>query len=632
MARLSYVFLAVIFLVNHVASLPPRDNPPSSSPTHLPSVSSSNTATDGVGIRFADAPSASSTHEESKPNSSLVTFLYELYEHEIYNQKTDSWTSRRFTQSPITGGGGRDSTSLDPQHCSPPRNYLFDGEWKIDMASESRDGFGWEYYVGRYDGLGRRRRRWVRSLIRMRSASVGAASVAGKKSFDARKKKHTTSNKSKQSHKPSMLRAMQDQYNFKGFGWSINKSLIFAKSVGATFRIPLSANFDSYEQYRAAPFISTGAYFGYPLAVAALLNASVPVEAIKWAIGGVMWKVQWALAVASALVRCVVEAAIWVVLWPWRLWSAAVQLMGIVGSRSAGTKQDEYTTEPLIDDDIEGRTAVEAKQIIDVSDEGSIVSIETHIEINNSSVHKDKGDAANVAAVVDSPRGGASDTTQVSSFRKKHLTMFGSEIPPFHRTTSIEYSSIIQERLGVSLSWRLSRVRGYEYRCNFFFSCMPTRIFWGQMEQERKRQLDRVRRAVDFRGSRNDPSSVKHAGTADIKKIDENNPSTSSILSSFLSEHFSAVGISTGWPLPMEPYFALNLVLSLSGFYYGWLVEYIRSMFVPSLRGTLELNDKDARSEKLVSSALKKNLPLEEEVDDVAETDDEVSITKKAIL
>ncbi|KAL3770317.1 hypothetical protein ACHAW5_003445 [Stephanodiscus triporus] len=627
MARLCYVFLAVIFLVNHVASLPPRDNPPTSSPTHFPSVSSSNSATDGVGMIFADAPSASSTHEESKPNSSLVTFLYELYEHEIYNQKTDSWTSRRFTQSPITGGGGRDSTSLDPQHCSPPRNYLFDGEWKIDMASESRDGFGWEYYVGRYDGLGRRRRRWVRSLIRMRSASIGAASVAGEKSFDSRKKKHTTSNKSKQSHKPSMLRAMQDQYNFKGFGWSINKSLIFAKSVGATFRIPLSANFDSYEQYRAAPFISTGAYFGYPLAVAALLNASVPVEAIKWAIGGVMWKVQWALAVASALVRCVVEAAIWVVLWPWRLWSATVQLMGIVGSRSAGTKQNKYATEPLIDDDIEGRNAVKAKQLIDVSDEGSIVSIETHIEINNSSVHKEKGDAANVASIVDSPRGGASDTAQASSFRKKHLTMFGSEIPPFHRTTSIEYSSIIQERLGVSLSWRLSRVRGYEYRCNFFFSCMPTRIFWGQMEQERKRQVDRVRRAVDFRGSLNDPSSVKHAGTAEIKKIDENNASFLSILSSFLT-----VGISTGWPLPMEPYFALNLVLSLSGFYYGWLVEYIRSIFVPSLRGTLEVNDKDAKSEKLVSSALKKNLPLEEEVDDEAETDDEASITKKAIV
>jgi hypothetical protein len=61
----------------------------------------------------------SSHKEQQQPSSSLssssaVTFLYELYEHEIYNSPTNTWTSRRFTQSPITGGGGRDSTSLDP--------------------------------------------------------------------------------------------------------------------------------------------------------------------------------------------------------------------------------------------------------------------------------------------------------------------------------------------------------------------------------------------------------------------------------------------------------------------------------------------------------------------------------------
>jgi hypothetical protein len=176
------------------------------------------------------------------------------------------------------------------------------------------------------------------------------------------------------------------------------------------------------------------------------------------------------------------------------------------------------------------------------------------------------------------------------------------------------------------------------------------------VEEERRRQVDRVRRAVDFRGNRDSPTSSakKQAGTTEVNQVDEDNiagrldvqsirsksqASSSSMLSSFLSEHFSAVGISTGWPLPMEPYFALNLVLSLSGFYYGWLLEYIRSIFVPSLRGKLELKNEElghiassASSEKLVSSALKKNMPLEEEADDVAETDNDTSITKKAIL
>jgi hypothetical protein len=124
-------------------------------------------------IRNSENKSISSHKEQeqqpSSSTSSTVTFLYELYEHEIYNPSTNTWTSRRFTQSPVTGGGGRDSTSLDPNVCSPPRNYIFNGEWKIDMSGTSgeRDGFGWEYYVGRYDGLGRRRRRWVRSLLRL---------------------------------------------------------------------------------------------------------------------------------------------------------------------------------------------------------------------------------------------------------------------------------------------------------------------------------------------------------------------------------------------------------------------------------------------------------------------------------
>ncbi len=657
----------------------------------------------------ASSSSFSTTHGGSSSSSrsssgGVVSFLYELYEHEIYNQKTDSWTSRRFTQSPVAGGGGRDSTSLDPSRCSPPRNYDFDGEWKIDMTNrDSRDGFGWEYYVGRYDGLGRRRRRWVRSLIRMRSASLGGVRPAtttttttrtggGAKSFaDAGKKKRksttttttttTTSsgnsnnkNKNKKRGRDDdgtdlLLRAVRDQCTFKGFGWSINKSLVFARSVGATFRVPLSANFDSYEKYRAAPFVSTGVYFGYPWAIAALLNASVPVEAIKWAMGGVVWKVWWGAAVVSALLRCVAEVGIWAILWPWRLWSATVRLLAGIspGGGHAGTRRrdddDNFPESTMIDDVIiEGPAAVIANDLVDVSDDGSpIVSIETHIEVNNSSAHR--GDPASVAAVVDSPRGGASSDTSSrvvsssSSFRKRrHLTMFGGEIPPFHRTTTIEYSSIIQERLGVSLSWRLSRVRGYEYRCNFFFSCMPTRIFWGQVEEERRRQVDRVRRAVDFRGSRDSPttSSAKQAGTTEVKQVDEDanagrldvqssrsksQASSSSMLSSFLSEHFSAVGINTGWPLPMEPYFALNLVLTLSGFYYGWLLEYIRSIFVPSPRGKLELESKElglvassASSEKVVSSALKKNIPLEEEVDDVAEFDNETSITKKAIL
>ena len=84
-------------------------NQQSSPPSRLPSTNNN---------KYASTDTKSSPDDETSSNdtprsqsSSAVTFLYELYEHEIYNPSTDGWSSRRFTQSPITGGGGRDSTS-----------------------------------------------------------------------------------------------------------------------------------------------------------------------------------------------------------------------------------------------------------------------------------------------------------------------------------------------------------------------------------------------------------------------------------------------------------------------------------------------------------------------------------------
>jgi len=628
---------------------------------------------------------------KSSSRSSGVAFLYELYEHEIYNPQTASWTSRRFTQSPNTGGGGRDSTSLDPGTCVPPRNYIFDGEWKIDMSSvvvvssssssgsgEERDGFGWEYYVGRYDGLGRRRRRWVRSLLRVvqhggkddvgvttrtRQNNAAAAAAAATRLSSSSSKKKQTKIKQKQKQQQvknnNLLRTIQEQYNFKGFGWSINKSVIFLHSIGATLRIPLSANFDSYEQYRAAPFISTGIYFGYPWAIATMLNASLPIEAIQWSIAGILYKIHWGMAVTSASIRLCIDVVIYVILWPWRLWSKLLKAMTkvIESSRVLTTRQqqkqhvDPSKAAELIVNDTDGRT---------------IVSIETHIELNNnnSSLDNEVGEDDNsetVVSVVDSPRGGGgggggggesgrrrdafdvvTSEKMVPFFRKEHRTILGHEVPPYHRSTTIEYSSTIQERLGVSMSWRLSRNRGYEYRCNFFFSCMPTRTFWKQLEEERKRRLESfVVRRKNEKVSAMTPLDV----TTTDDKIGTINIDSSryiqnirSILPSFLTEHYSAVGISTGWPLPMEPYYALSLVLSMSGFYYGWLMDYVRSIVLPSCssRGSCDEKDKKlgsttdniSSSGKIVSSMLKKkNLPLDDEDDDnmieIAENDDD---------
>lgn len=94
--------------------------------------------------------------------------------------------------------------------------------------------------------------------------------------------------------------------------------------------------------------------------------------------------------------------------------------------------------------------------------------------------------------------------------------------------------------------------------------------------------------------------------------------------------------------MPAYPHFALNLVLSMSGFYVGWLLNHIRSIFVLPIPKTLHQQSKDKKlsqdsnlspiSEKLVSSALKNELPLEAEIEDetIEETDDDEPITISA--
>ncbi len=103
--RLLYCVLLLLLFTHQASS--------SSPPTRLPSTYYDNTDKNRKHTTSNSAADGSGSNKKIPPRSqpSAVTFLYELYEHEIYNPSTDSWTSRRFTQSPITGGGGRDSTS-----------------------------------------------------------------------------------------------------------------------------------------------------------------------------------------------------------------------------------------------------------------------------------------------------------------------------------------------------------------------------------------------------------------------------------------------------------------------------------------------------------------------------------------
>ncbi|KAL3787427.1 hypothetical protein HJC23_001824 [Cyclotella cryptica] len=439
------------------------------------------------------------------------------------------------------------------------------------MTGETKDGFGWEYYVGRYDGLGRRRRRWVRSLRRVAGVSGRRSGLAGEDRIGERRNATDTTSVSSIEEKkmsPTLLRAIIDQYNFKGFGWSLYKSLIWKKSFGASLRIPLSTNFAFFDRYAAIPFLSSSTYFGYPWVIATFLNASVPLEAIEWVIGGILWKIKWGIAVASALLRCAIEALVWFVMTPWRTVLALRQIMSIVARRylsksgMAQSLMESIDAEAKNDDD-DNNDDESRKPLKNETKDDNIDGL---IELSTASTNNSgNGDISPVTttAIVGSTRGGAFNTATTSP-SKRFRTMLGHQVPTFHRTTNIEYSTIVSQRFGVCISWRMSKERGYEYRWNFFCSFLPTQECWEHLDKVARKELNKFQRFASKSGKAWD--------------IHDGFSSQSSAIQSFLYDHSATLGLSSGFPLPSDPFFSFNLLLNLSGFYYGWLLRYIASM------------------------------------------------------
>ena len=140
-----------------------------------------------------------------------------------------------------------------------------------------------------------------------------------------------------------------------------------------------------------------------------------------------------------------------------------------------------------------------------------------------------------------------------------------------------------------------------------------------------------MRKTWGGRGRKNDDASSKDGNSVQDKDTTSSLSGRSKIkssspISSFLADHSSTLGVAGGYPLPVYPHFGLNLMQSMSQFYYGWLLRSIKSLFVLPLPGSNkhlgEGGDDDgdhaisqslsSNNEKLVSFALKKN-----EVDDL---------------
>lgn len=150
------------------------------------------------------------------------------------------------------------------------------GEWKI-VVSSSTSRHGWKYS---YDANNKgpvmqytiRQRIWLRGVQchyeRPRQAS-------------------------------RWIRAIKDDWNFKGFGISLYKSMLFPRSKGISFRLPLTYNFGIWERHPALPSFSlTVSVFHPPVNIYVNGNLSIRMRWLQWALSS--WS-QWLPAVAANL-------------------------------------------------------------------------------------------------------------------------------------------------------------------------------------------------------------------------------------------------------------------------------------------------------------------------------------------
>lgn len=475
--------------------------------------------------------------------------------------ETESWNGDRWIGAEQRWATLDGRPCVSPADLEAPPDATFDGDWKI-VLSASKDPYGWTYERGENP---KRQRIWLRILkpitreqavVKKQQSRSGAAKLSPKTTMKTPAKilpsKLLPKSKSRISTKAATatkimdtqkvkaalnnaLQNIQDDWNFKGFGFSFYKSFLFKKSVGMAFRIPLTTNWDVWERHPEWPSVSMSLLFFYPFTIAASIGGSVNVE----------W-LQWVIVQGGITLRHVI---------------AMILLTLARGFMLAGSALAFPVTRQLY-------------------------NMPTSWDLLPSLQHS--------------------------------LT----EKPTF--------SSTLQQRVGVSYSWRLSAARGYETRRNIWHLYLPTLLSLIQhldrVQQQGQRILRRnpyvdyyVRKRQHKRGdtalvasSSSSSSSTAFQPTSLLEKVRDTDWAEW-----WLRRKTGSLGVSTGYPIPDKPHFSCSGVLSLSGFYF-------RRETVSSTAGGVSKEDEVAAA--VTASMLKsgKNTSQEEE-DETSESEEDTA-------
>ena len=526
-------------------------------------------------IRGGDSQAAQPPLPPPPPPPPPSTGLTVVYENEIYSPDDQSWSAAASSSSFARWTNPDGTSSPPPTAIAAPAGYDFADEWKIDVTGVgvSRDDLGWEYSWDR-NGVGRRRRRWLRKLKVRRVQVRDAADVLREQREQERERKYTlekeeeakgnedtkardvqkasksetgdtkkekekemdrTKNISRRSSyrftrgssrssavqrfsRANIWRPIRDNWNFKGYGISMMKSLIFPSAGGISFRLPLSINFDWYERRPELPSITSSATYYYsnicPWTYVVFLNASLPMELIRFCIrrfseysfflGGILWSTM--LVLSDAL---------------WRVLVFPITVLVRFAS---------LLSDMAINDSSSGPSARGKKR------------------------RKKKSKPKTKA-------------------KKGTVVILGQAFPRLPPPRGIVYSTVIQDRVGVSASWRLSATRGYEFRISYWHLFLPTMLSMASAVAKAARlmlmmQENASKSKITMKG--------RVGGDLDDDEDNEQATSTGSIdlwkrfaepCEDWIQRKTGSFGITWGGPIPEPPFLGASAVLSLSALY-----------------------------------------------------------------
>ncbi|KAL7565159.1 hypothetical protein ACA910_021537 [Epithemia clementina (nom. ined.)] len=205
---------------------------------------------------------------------------------------------------------------LPPSQQDPPPGSQWAGDWKILTSTSTRDAYGWEYSKARPYPM--RQRIWLRSIqqqqqqqrrnpsLKKKNKSFLSSPKESRASKTNDKKLAKLSKKSKQTATvaattsktttvgsspsrrrkvmPRWMRAVADDFNFKGLGVVIWKGITAPKSIGVTVRIPLTSHFSSWDGNPALPKVNLMVGVYYPPMMGIFLSSSIRLAWVKWCI------------------------------------------------------------------------------------------------------------------------------------------------------------------------------------------------------------------------------------------------------------------------------------------------------------------------------------------------------------